>query len=230
MTSMASSRMRLTRILYDEGEILKNKEPSRRTVRDGKFPPLVPMISICILTLLIIIAILAPIIAPWPSTEASLAKRLLPPFWMAGAQSEYLLGTDLFGRDIFSRLIWGARISLTVSAIAVFISGTIGSVVGMIAGYMGRWADAFLMRITDGALSIPMVLLALLLASIVGPSYGNVIIIIGLLLWPRYARQVRGETLAIMQQDFVALARVGGASARRILMRHVFPNLLPSLL
>lgn len=193
-------------------------------------PPLVPMVSMCILGLLVLIAILAPLIAPWPGTEGSLARRLLPPFWMVGAQSAHPLGTDLFGRDILSRLIWGARISLTVSAIAVFVSGTIGSVVGMIAGYFRGWIEAFLMRLTDGALSIPMVLLALLLASIFGPSYGNVIIIIGLLLWPRYARQVRGETLAIMQQDFVALALVGGASTRRILMRHVFPNLLPSLL
>jgi peptide/nickel transport system permease protein len=117
-----------------------------------------------------------------------------------------------------------------VSLLAIFVSGSIGVMIGLVAGYFGGWIDAVLMRLTDVALSLPAILIALVLAVVVGPSLTNVIIVIGLVLWPRYARQVRGEAHSLMQQEFVALARIAGCSPLRIMLVHLFPNLVPSLL
>ena len=145
-------------------------------------------------------------------------------------RSEHLLGTDAFGRDTFSRLIYGARISLVVSLLAVFFAGSVGTAVGLIAGYFGGWVDVLLMRVVDVGLSIPLILMAIILVSVLGPSITNVILVILLLLWPRYARQIRAETLSIKQQPFVDLARVAGCSPIRIMWVHIFPNVIPSLL
>ncbi|MBA7692402.1 Glutathione transport system permease protein GsiD [subsurface metagenome] len=149
---------------------------------------------------------------------------------MQGGSPEHLLGTDAFGRDTFSRLIYGARISLVVSLLAVFFAGSVGTAVGLIAGYFGGWVDVLLMRVVDVGLSIPLILMAIILVSVLGPSITNVILVILLLLWPRYARQIRAETLSIKQQPFVDLARVAGCSPIRIMWVHIFPNVIPSLL
>jgi peptide/nickel transport system permease protein len=193
-------------------------------------PRLIPAVPAVLVLTLCLVGILAPLIAPYAPLHGSLGEKLLPPAWIAGGGWSHPLGTDLLGRDILSRLIYGARTSLTVAAIAVVVAGAVGTLLGLVSGYFGGAADAVLMRLTDLALSLPLILVAIVLAAALGPSSSNVILVVVLLLWPRYARQVRGETLSIKERDFVALARVANCSHRRIIWRHIFPNVLPTLL
>jgi peptide/nickel transport system permease protein len=179
--------------------------------------------------LLVIPAAFAPYVAPHDPLKGSLAKRLKPPVWQDGGSSAHLLGTDKLGRDILSRLIHGARVSLTVSAIAIFVGGIVGTALGLISGYFGGRIDSLLMRLVDISLSLPTILLALVLVASVGPSFSTVIIVLVVLLWARYARLVRGETLAIRERDFVARGRVAGASHTRIMVHYIFPNVINSL-
>jgi peptide/nickel transport system permease protein len=149
---------------------------------------------------------------------------------MDGGSIEHPLGTDKLGRDILSRMIHGARVSLTVSLVAIFVGGIIGTSLGIMSGYFGGRVDAVLMRLVDISLSLPTILLALVLVAAVGPSFGTVIIVLVVLLWARYARLVRGETLSIKERDFIARARVAGASHTRIMVRYIFPNVVNSLI
>lgn len=189
-----------------------------------------PAIPTIILSLVVIGALFAEQLAPHRSTEGELGMRTRPAAWMEGGSTTHLLGTDDQGRDILSRIIHGTRISLAVSLTAILIAGTIGTVIGLVAGYRGGLVDALLMRLADIALSMPLILMAVVLAAVTGPSFHNVILVIGLLLWPRFARQVRGETLSIKENDYVALARVAGRSGPYIVRRHIVPNVVPSLL
>ena len=147
-----------------------------------------------------------------------------------GGSLKYLLGTDKNGMDIFSRIVHGARLALVVSLMAIFVSGIIGTVLGILAGYYGGWIDTVVMRLVDMSLSISLVLVALVLAATLGPRIENVLIVVCLFLWSRYARLVRGETLALKTQDFIARSRVAGASQFRIMLRHIFPNLINTII
>jgi peptide/nickel transport system permease protein len=198
-----------------------------QAMRQARRYPVVPLaLLVC---LLVLPAALAPQIAPYDPLRGSLAKRLKPPVWMDGGTSEHLLGTDKLGRDILSRMIHGARVSLAVSLIAIFVGGIIGVALGLVSGYFGGKTDALLMRLVDISLSLPTILLALVLVAAVGPSFGTVITVLVVLLWARYARLVRGETLGIKERDFIARARVAGASHVRIMGRYIFPNVVNSL-
>jgi peptide/nickel transport system permease protein len=189
-----------------------------------------PLVALTLLMFFLVIpAVFAPQVAPHDPLQGSLSKRLKPPAWQQGGSIEYPLGTDKLGRDNLSRIIHGARVSLIVSLVAIFVGGIVGTAVGMISGYFGGWVDAVLMRIVDISLSLPTILLALVLVAAVGPSFGTVITVLVVLLWARYARQVRGETLSIKQRDFIARARVAGASHTRIMLRYIFPNVVNSL-
>ena len=161
---------------------------------------------------------------------AELAPGVELEFLRPGGSWTYILGTDLQGRDVLSRVIHGTRPSLIVSVVAILVAGSIGTTIGLIAGFRGGLTDAILMRLTDIVLSMPLILIAVVVAAITQPSLQNIIIIIGLLLWPRFARQVRGEALALKQQDFVARAVVAGSSGLRISVKHILPNIVPSLL
>ncbi len=147
-----------------------------------------------------------------------------------GGQSKYLLGTDKNGMDIFSRIVHGARLALVVSLMAIFFSGLVGTVLGILAGYFGGWVDTVVMRLVDMSLSISLILVALVLAATLGPRIENVLIVVCLFLWSRYARLVRGETLALKTQDFIARSRVAGSSQIRIMVRHIFPNLVNTII
>ena len=173
---------------------------------------------------------LAPLLAPHSPTEGDIVKKSIPPFWVAGTDPDHLLGTDRFGRDVLSRIIWGSRISLVAAIIAIFVAGSFGTALGLISGYRGGLTDTLLMRLTDVGLSLPTILIAVVMVAVSEPSFRNVILVIALLLWPRFARQIRGETLAIKTQDFVALAVVSGRSSAWIISRHIFPNVVPTLL
>jgi peptide/nickel transport system permease protein len=189
-----------------------------------------PLVSVALLLLFLVIpALFAPWVAPHDPYDGSLSNRLTPPVWQQGGTTEHLLGTDKLGRDMLSRIIYGARVSLTVSLIAIFVGGIIGTALGLISGYFGGWVDAVLMRLVDISLSLPTILLALVLVAAVGPSFGTVITVLIVLLWARYARLVRGETLAIKELDFIARARVAGASHTRIMIRYIFPNVINSI-
>ncbi len=191
---------------------------------------LMPGLPITLIALLFTVAIFAPWIAPHSPYKGGLRYRLTPPAWMEGGSIAHPLGTDRLGRDLLSRIIHGSRFSLSVSLIAILLSGSVGTVIGLVSGYKGGWVDAFLMRLVDVFLSLPPLLVAIVMAVTLGPSFRNVVAVLSILLWLRYARQIRGETLSVREQDFVALARVAGASGSRILFLHIFPNVLPSLL
>lgn len=189
-----------------------------------------PLFPLAILVFFLVIpAVFAPLVAPFDPYQGSLRARLIPPFWQEGGSIEHLLGTDKLGRDMLSRIIYGARVSMTVSLIAIFVGGIIGTLLGVISGYFGGRTDSVIMRLVDISLSLPTILLALVLSAALGPSFMTVLIVISVLLWARYARLVRGETLAIKELDFIARARVAGASHMRIMRVYILPNLVNSL-
>lgn len=175
-------------------------------------------------------ALLAPWIAPHDPFTGVLADRLLPPSWLAGGDVRYLLGTDVLGRDILSRLLYGARISLLVASLAVLAAGVVGSAIGILAGYAGGWIDSLLMRVVDLAISLPMILIALLVGVIVGPSLSNIVVIIGAMLWSQFARMARNETLRVSRLSYIDLARTAGISSSRIAIEHILPNVAPPLI
>ena len=172
----------------------------------------------------------ADYLAPHSPTAGDITRKLIPPVWMERGTSEHPLGTDRFGRDVLSRIIHGSRISLLVSLMAIGVAGTLGTALGLVSGYRGGATDAILMRFTDIGLSLPTILIAVVMVAVSEPSFRNVILVIALLLWPRFARTMRGETLAIKEHDFVALAVVAGRGSAWILARHIFPNVVPTLL
>jgi peptide/nickel transport system permease protein len=198
-----------------------------RAMRQLKRYPLVPLAMLVFF--LVIPAALAPMVAPYDPLKGSLANRLKPPVWQQGGSIDYPLGTDKLGRDILSRLIYGARVSLAVSMVAIFVGGIVGTALGLMSGYFGGRTDAVIMRLVDISLSFPTILVALVLVAAVGPSFATVITVVVVFLWARYARLVRGETLSTKERDFIARARVAGASHVRIMARYIFPNVVNSL-
>ena len=187
-----------------------------------------PLIPTAILALIAFAAIFAEVIAPHNPEVGTLGDRFRPPFWQAGGSDTYLLGTDHLGRDVLSRLIFGARVSMVVGFTAVIFAGVVGTALGILSGYLGGWVDQAIMRVTDAWLALPGLTYAIFLAAIVGPSMWNVVIILGLVYWTRYARVIRGEVLSIKERDFVRLAIVAGCSKRTIMRKHILPNVLNS--
>src|SRR5438477_194038 len=185
-----------------------------------------PTISLGIIAAFVLVAILAPLLSPADPHDQSLRNRFKPPVWEEGGSWKYPLGTDRLGRDLRSRIFYGSRVSLTAGVITVLLASAFGAAVGLVAGYYGGRVDAALMRITDATMSFPVILLALILAVTVGPSFANVVVAIAVILWARYARVVRGQVLSLMTLDFIVQARLAGASAWRIITRHLLPNTL----
>jgi peptide/nickel transport system permease protein len=199
-------------------------------MRLGLSAVITSIVGLAIILVLVLAAIFAPFVAPYDPTMGSLADRLTPPFWQEGGSSDHLLGTDLLGRDTLSRLIYGARTSLTVAVIAILVAGSIGSLLGIAAGYLGGWANTIIMRAVDLAFSFPSILLAMVLAVVFEASFSNIILVISLVLWAEYARMARGETLKVKEMDFVALAQVAGVSKVKIMLCHILPNVASSLI
>ncbi len=178
------------------------------------------IIGLIIISLLILTALLAPVLAPYNPTDQNLYQRLQTP------SRQHLLGQDSLGRDVLSRIIYGAWISLKVGSITVGISLIIGISLGLIAGYIGGIVDEVIMRICDIFLAFPGILLAIALMSIMEPSLNNVIIALSIMGWVGYARLVRGQTLSLKENEFITAARSLGAGHFRIMLRHILPNLL----
>ena len=189
-----------------------------------------PLIPVLILAALLLAAAFANVLAPHNPEVGTLGDRFHPPAWQEGGTREHLLGTDHLGRDVLSRLIFGARVSLVVGFMAVIFAGILGTGLGILSGYLGGWVDQVIMRLTDAWLALPALTFAIFLAAIVGPSVMNIVIILAAVYWTRYARVVRGEVLSLKERDFVRLAIVAGCSKRTIMRRHILPNVLNSVI
>src|SRR5215468_10028726 len=196
----------------------------RVSFRLGDFP----LIPTLILVFIGLVAIFANLLAPHNPEVGSLAARFRPPFWQTGGSTQYLLGTDQLGRDVLSRLIFGARVSMVVGFTAVIFAGAIGTALGILSGYLGGWVDQIIMRLTDTWLALPALTFAIFLAAIVGPSMWNIVFILGITYWTRYARVIRGEVLSLKEREFVRLAIVAGCSKWTIMARHILPNVVNS--
>jgi peptide/nickel transport system permease protein len=173
-------------------------------------------------------ALAAPWLAPHDPNLQNLALAAKPPAWLGGSPA-YLLGTDQLGRDVLSRMIWGARVASIVGLSVVLIGCTIGVTLGMIAGYAGGWLDDVIARVADVQLAFPFILLAIAIVGVLGPSLGTVILTLGVTSWVQYVRIVRAETLSLRDRDFVQAAIASGSSRARILLRHILPNIASAI-
>lgn len=202
------SRQDLRRVLK---ELLRNKAA---------------LLGLVILVAITAAAITAPVLAPVDPTAQEVTHRLKAPGWTTPDGRVSLLGTDHLGRDILSRLIFGARISLIIGVSAVALAGTLGTLLGLVAGYRGGRVDDFVMRLTDTMLAMPFILLALAVIAVLGPSLRNIIFVLGITSWVSYARVVRAEILTLRAREFVLAAQALGGGGRRIVFRHLLPNVL----
>ncbi len=190
-----------------------------------------PLLTIFVLLVVLVTpGIFADVLAPHDPVRGDILDRLKPPAWMEGGSWEHPLGTDKLGRDILSRIMYGARISMTMAAVSIVCGGIVGTALGLVAGYWGGWWDHVIMRLVDIKVSIPTILLALILAAAMGPSYFTVFIVVVLTLWTRYARLVRGEVLSLRTMDFISKAKVAGCSTPRIVVRHLLPNVVNTII
>ena len=175
-------------------------------------------------------AIFAPILAPHDPYKQNLRARIKPPVWIEGGSRQHFLGTDQLGRDMLSRLMYGARVSMSIAGIAVIIASVVGLSIGLLSGFYGGWVDSLLMGFTNIFMSFPYILLAIALMAVIGPGYKTLVLVLGLCTWPIYARLVRSEVLRIKEFDFVEAARALGVREGVILVRHIMRNVLNSLI
>jgi peptide/nickel transport system permease protein len=187
------------------------------------------LLGLAVIALSAVLATLAPALAPADPARNDLLARLTPPAWMAGGSWQHPLGTDTLGRDVVSRLLHGARVSLIVGFSAVIVAGVLGVLLGLVSGYYGGRLDDVLMRLGDVQLAFPALVLAIAVLAVVGSGLGNVVLVLGVTGWVTYARIARGETLSLRHREFVEGARALGARDAEILWRHVLPNVLPSI-
>src|SRR5438876_11681975 len=186
-----------------------------------------PQAAVVIIGGLMLVPIFADFIAPHdPTLPVQGAGVFDPPFWMDGGRVTTPLGTDFQGRDILSRLIYGARVSLIVGVMGTLVAGSIGTALGILSGYVGGWVDQIIMRVTDAWLALPAIVFAIFLAAMVGPSMWNIVVILGAVYWTRYARVIRGEVLTLREREYVKLAEIAGASKLRVIKRHILPNVM----
>lgn len=196
-------------------------------VRRRRLPLIVAAV---VLLSVAVLAAAAPIVSPHDPLRQNFFDRLKPPFWMEGGSTEYLLGTDALGRDMLSRILHGARTSLTVGALAVLLGGAVGVALGLLAGYLQGPIDTVLGRLADIQQTLPFIVLILAVVAAVGPSKLNLILVLGIGSWVYYYRLVRGEVQSVRERPYVEAAIAIGASKGRILLRHVLPNVLPSVI
>ncbi len=184
----------------------------------------VAFVASLLLLFVVLLAIIGPSITPHDPNRVDVLARFTPPAWAERGTPEHLLGTDALGRDTFSRLIVGARVSLLVGLAAVVVGGLIGTTLGIMAGYFGGRLDAVVMRLVDIQLAFPGILLALTVLALLGRSLTNLILVLGIVQWAQYARLIRGYTLTLRHREFVEGASALGASTGRIMLRHLLPN------
>lgn len=183
-------------------------------------------VAVAILVVVVIVGVLAPFIAPHDPNAQHLELKLRPPFWDDGSEPGYVLGTDKLGRDVLSRIIFGARVSLLVGIAATLLSGIVGTAIGVVTGYYRGWRDQVFMRLADVQLAFPSILLALAIIAVLGPSLWYLILVLGLTGWVAYARVIRAEVLSLRSREFVVAARAIGDNGRQIMTRHLVPNIV----
>ncbi len=183
-----------------------------------------PTVGLIVVIIVVASAVLAPLVAPYPPAEANLSNVRQPPSW------EHWFGTDTLGRDVFSRVIWGGRISLLAGVIPVLIGVSIGGALGLIGGYFGGKSEHVIMRLADALLAFPPLVLTLALVYALGPNFQNALIAIGIAMIPEYIRVVRGQVLSLREFEFVSAAVAVGAGNCRIISRHIAPNLVAAVL
>jgi peptide/nickel transport system permease protein len=188
-----------------------------------------PVFQILVIALFILMSIFGEALAPLPFDLQDLRMRFVPPVWLEGGDPRFPLGTDNLGRDVLSRMIVGVRASFIVTVAALAFGSVLGSFIGLASGYYGGRFDAILMRTADGMMAFPLILAALLLVAVIGPGIHTVVIAASCILWARFARLIRSEVLSVRERDYIKLARVAGASNLRIMMVHILPNVLNSV-
>ena len=208
-------------------EVLTSTSPGRATrwrrqIREYRLP----WLPILVFAVMLVAAIFAPWLSPHETDTLNILNKNIPP----GETSEHLLGTDTLGRDILSRMIFGARTTVLISLAALLTGGVVGTVLGLISGYIGGWTDTIIMRITDAALGFPTILVALVIAVILGKGTEVIILAVALTVWARFARMIRGDVLAIKVLDFVTVAKISGVSTPVLIWRHIFPNVVNTLM
>lgn len=194
-----------------------------------RFPPLVGF-SLFILLMLIVTAFFSPQVAPHNPIRERLLDRLLPPAWDQDGDWQYVLGTDHLGRDLLSRIIFGSRVSLAVGVAAVVVGGALGISLGVTAGFFGGRLDEVIMALADMQLAFPTILLAIAIIAVLGPSFTNLVVVIGISGWVTYARIARGQVLSLREKEFVEAIRAQGGNQLRIIIRHILPNILSPLI
>ena len=187
-------------------------------------------VGAALLVLMIGVALAAPLVAPYSFGQMSLENRLKPPNWLSGGSSTHLLGTDPLGRDMLSRVIWGARTSLGIAGISVLVAMVVGVIMGLLSGYYGGWLDGLVMRLADIQLSFPYLLLAIAVMALLKPTLANLILVLALRSWVVYARTVRGSVLVAKQREFVEATAALGATDRWIITRHITPNVMAPII
>ena len=185
-----------------------------------------PWIPIVILAILLVCSALAPQLSPHDPNDKDIINSRIPP----GQNSEYLLGTDILGRDMLSRMIFGARTTVYISLVALATGAIVGTVLGLISGYLGGVIGAVIMRIADAVMGFPTILVALVIVVLLGQGTENIIIAVAVTVWARFARMIRGDTLSIRERDYVILAKIAGVSPPVVIIRHVFPNVVNTLM
>ena len=189
-----------------------------------------PKIALGTLTAMVIVLVCGPFVSTWGATDIDLAVRNQPPAFIHGGSWSHWLGTDLLGRDVLTRAMVGGRLSLLIVVLCIAIGGTVGTGLGLLAGYRGGWSDAVIMRVVDGISAVPTILIALALAVTIGSSMSSVVGVISLTLWPGYARLVRAEALSWKEREFILAAVVTGCRPSRIVLRHLLPNLISTVI
>jgi ABC-type dipeptide/oligopeptide/nickel transport system permease subunit len=188
------------------------------------------IVGLVIVAIFLVLSIGAPYISPHDPLFTNTSAVLVPPIWEKGGNSSFPLGTDFLGRDILSWIIWGTRTSFLLSVILIFISATIGTALGIVSGYLGGTVDTIMMRVVDFFMAFPVILLALMLAVILGTGILTVSFVVTVHLWAGFARMARGETLRVKSSDFIDAAKVMGISKPRIMLRHIFPNAMTPII
>ena len=194
----------------------------RRQLKDYRLP----WVPIIVFAVVLVCAIFAPLLAPHDTDKLDILGSKIPP----GETTEHLLGTDTLGRDLLSRLIYGARTTVVISLVALGTGGVVGTMLGLVSGYAGGWTDTIIMRVADAALGFPTILVALVIVVILGTGIGVIILAVALTVWARFARMIRGDVLSVKTQDFVTLARIDGVHPAILILRHIFPNVINTLM
>ncbi len=201
-----------------EAKVLTPAQERRKQFLDTFLATIPVRIGFGIIAVMIVCAVFAPLVAPYDPYTQDLTNML------QGMSGAHFFGTDALGRDLLSRIIYGARASLSVGLVSTLIAGSVGIALGLMAGYLGKWIDAVIMRVMDAMMSIPVVILALFIGSILGKGLGNIMLCIGIVMMPGYARMTRGQVLSVKQLDYVTAGKISGATRMKNAVKHILPN------